>query len=100
MVSFRTVAPVVVLVAALSLLQVARAQESLAEGQVVKVDEPAGTITLKHGPVQSLGMNEDGKTDDFRVKDGLVFNAIKEGDKIRFAAERVNGQATLTRIEK
>ena len=41
-------------------------------------------------------MNEGGKTDDFN----LVFNALKVGDKIRFAVERVNGEPTITKIEK
>jgi Cu/Ag efflux protein CusF len=45
-------------------------------------------------------MNEGGQTDDFKVKDGLVFNALKVGDKIRFAVERVNGEPTITKIEK
>jgi Cu/Ag efflux protein CusF len=62
--------------------------------------EQAGKIGLTHGPIQSLGMNEGGQTDDFKVKDGLVFNALKVGDKIRFAVERVNGEPTITKIEK
>jgi Cu(I)/Ag(I) efflux system protein CusF len=75
-------------------------QEILVDGQVVEIDEAAEKITLTHGPIQSLGINEGGKTDEFKVKDGLVFNALKVGDKIRFAAERVNGEPTITIIEK
>ncbi len=75
-------------------------QDGLADGQVVKMDERAGKITVTHGPIQGLGINESGRTDEFAVKDGLVFNALKEGDKIRFSAERVNGEPTITRLEK
>ena len=75
-------------------------QDVLADGQVVKIDEGAGKITVTHGPIQGIGINESGRTDEFAVKDGLVFNALKEGDKIRFAAERVNGEPTITRLEK
>lgn len=100
MVSVKAMGGAIVLALALSFSQMSLGQEVLADGQVVKVDEPAGKIGVKHGPIQSLGMNEDGKTDDFRVKDGLLFNALRVGDKIRFAAERINGDLTITRVEK
>jgi Cu/Ag efflux protein CusF len=85
---------------ALTLSHPSLSQDVLADGQVVKIDEGAGKITVTHGPIQGLGINESGRTDEFAVKDGLVFNALKEGDKIRFAAERVNGEPTITRLEK
>jgi Cu(I)/Ag(I) efflux system periplasmic protein CusF len=85
---------------ALTLSNPSFSQDVLADGQVVKIDERAGKITVTHGPIRGLGINESGRTDEFAVKDGLVFNALKEGDKIRFAAERVNGEPTITRLEK
>ena len=69
-------------------------------GEVAKIDEPSGKITIKHGPMAGLGMSEDGKTDEFRPKDGLLFNALKVGDKIKFTAERINGELTVTKVEK
>jgi Cu(I)/Ag(I) efflux system protein CusF len=75
-------------------------ESSFVNGEVTKIDEPAGTVTIKHGPIASLSLNQDGKTDDFRPKDGLLFNALKVGDKIRFTAERMNGQLTIVRLEK
>jgi Cu(I)/Ag(I) efflux system periplasmic protein CusF len=94
-----------ILSAALFVLTVGAApsfgQESaFVSGEVTKIDEPAGKIAVKHGPITSLSMNEDGKTDEFRPKDGLLFNALKVGDKIRFTAERANGVLTLARVEK
>jgi Cu/Ag efflux protein CusF len=85
---------------ALTLSHPSLSQDVLADGQVVKIDEGAGKITVTHGPIQGLGINESGRTDEFSVKDGLVFNALKEGDKIRFAVERVNGEPTITKLEK
>jgi len=69
-------------------------------GEIVKIDERAGKVSIKHGPIASLNLNEDGKTDDFRPKDGLLFNALKVGDKIRFTAERANGELTIVKLEK
>jgi Cu(I)/Ag(I) efflux system protein CusF len=100
MVPIKAVGVVTVFAVALAFSQVSLSQGVLSDGQVIKIDEQAGKIGLTHGPIQSLGMTEGGKTDDFKVKDGLVFNALKVGDKIRFAVERVNGEPTITKIEK
>jgi Cu/Ag efflux protein CusF len=75
-------------------------ESALVNGEVTKIDEPAGKVSIKHGPIASLNLNEDGKTDDFRPKDGLLFNALKVGDKIRFTAERMNGELTIVKLEK
>ena len=100
MVAIKALGFVSVLALGLAFSQLSLSQEVLADGQVVNIDEQAGKIRLTHGPIQSMGMNEGGKTDDFKVKDGLVFNALNVGDKIRFAAERLNGEPTITKIEK
>ena len=75
------------------------AQTPLAEGQVVKIDQAAGKITIKHGPLKQFGM-EEGMTMVYRAADPAMLNAVKPGDKIKFAPDRVNGQFTVTRIEK
>jgi Cu(I)/Ag(I) efflux system periplasmic protein CusF len=75
------------------------AQLPLADGQVVKIDQAAGKITIKHGPLQQFGMDE-GMTMVYRAADPAMLGALKPGDKIRFAPTNVNGQFTATRIEK
>jgi len=75
------------------------AQSSLVAGTVTRIDESAGKITLRHGPIKKLDMNE-GMTMVFRAQDPAMLKRVKVGDKVRFDAERVNGQITLTRIEK
>ena len=56
------------------------AQSLMVNGEVKKIDESAGKITLKHGPIKSLGMDE-GMTMVFRVKDPAMLKAVKEGEK-------------------
>ena len=73
--------------------------QSMVNGQVTKIDETAGKITLKHGPIKKLDMNE-GMTMVFRVQDPAMLKQVKVGDKVRFDADRVNGQITVTKIEK
>jgi Cu(I)/Ag(I) efflux system protein CusF len=67
-------------------------------GEVQKIDETAGKITLKHGPIKSLGMDQ-GMTMVFSI-DPSALKGIKVGDKVMFQPERVNGQLTVTKIEK
>jgi Cu/Ag efflux protein CusF len=75
------------------------AQSAMINGQVTKIHEFAGKITLKHGPIKKLGMDE-GMTMVFRVQDPAMLKQVKVGDKVKFDADRVNGQFTVTKIEK
>ena len=77
----------------------AAAQTAPVEGSVVKIDESAGKITLKHGPIKKLDMDE-GTTMVFRVQDTAVLKTVKVGDKVKFDADRVNGQLTVTTLQK
>lgn len=67
------------------------------EGEVRKVDKDQGKITLKHGPITNLEM--PGMTMVFRVKDPAMLDKVKAGDKIRFTADKVEGNITVTTIE-
>jgi len=79
--------------------QSAVAQADLIDGQVMKIDQSAGKITIKHGPAKKLGM-ENGMTMVYKAQDPAVLKIVKAGDKIKFDAEQVNGQYTVTKIEK
>lgn len=71
---------------------------ALVDGEVRRVDRAAHKLTLRHGPIPSLDMTA--MTMVFRVADASMLNAVKTGDKVRFAAERVGGDLTVTRIEQ
>lgn len=73
--------------------------QALIDGQVTKIDESAGKITIRHGPIKKFDM-DDGMTMVFRAGDPSILKTVKAGDKIRFDADKVNGQFTVTRIEK
>lgn len=67
------------------------------DGEVRKVDRDAGKLTLRHGPIDNLGM--PGMTMVFRVVDARMLDGLQAGDKVKFAAERINGAITVTAIE-
>ncbi len=71
----------------------------MADGEVTKVDESAGKITIKHGPMPKFDM-EGGMTMVFRAQDPAMLKQVKAGDKIKFEADKVSGQFTVTKIEK
>jgi Cu(I)/Ag(I) efflux system periplasmic protein CusF len=75
------------------------AQGSEIKGEVKKIDEGAGKITLKHGPAKNLGMDEP-MTMVYRVKDPAMLKQIKVGDKVQFEAEEADKGYTVTRLQK
>ena len=68
-------------------------------GQVTKIDQAASKITIRHGPIKKFDM-DDGMTMVFRVKDPAMLKAVKAGDKVKFEVDRINGQFTVTKIER
>ena len=69
----------------------------MSKGEVKKVDKSSGKVTIKHGPLDNLGM--PAMTMVFRVKDPAMLDQMKEGDKINFVAEKVNGAITVIQAE-
>jgi Cu/Ag efflux protein CusF len=74
-----------------------KASAPISEGEVRKVDKGAGKVTIKHGTLQNLDMPP--MTMVFRVKDPAMLDQIKEGDRIRFTAEKIDGALTVTQVE-
>jgi Cu(I)/Ag(I) efflux system protein CusF len=76
------------------------AQDAMVKGEVKKVDETAKKITLKHGAIKNLGMDEDGMTMVFKVQDPAMLKQVKAGDKVQFTAERGSDGIAITKIQK
>ncbi len=75
----------------------AQSTGQLAEGEVRKVDKEAKKLTIRHGPIPNLEMPAMSMV--FQVKDPAMLDQVKAGDKIRFQAEKVGAQYTVTHIE-
>lgn len=69
----------------------------MSEGEVRKIDKEAGKVTIKHGPLENLGM--PAMTMAYRVKDTAMLDQVKIGDKINFVADKVNGAYTVMQLE-
>ena len=71
---------------------------TLAEGEVRRVDAEAKKLTIRHGPIANLDM--PAMTMVFQVRDSALLQHVKAGDKIRFAADKIDGAYVLTQVER
>ena len=76
----------------------ARAQSPSATGEVTKLDKAGGRVTLKHGEIKNLDMPP--MTMVFRVGDPKLLDELTVGSRVRFTAEKVDGQYTVTSVIK
>ncbi|AOK31221.1 MULTISPECIES: copper-binding protein [Burkholderia] len=78
--------------------QSADAPGSMSHGEIKKIDMAAGKLTIKHGPLDNLGM--EAMTMVFKAKDPAMLSQVKVGDKIDFVAEEVDGALTVVKLQK
>lgn len=62
-----------------------------------KVDKSASRVTLAHGPLTNLNM--PAMTMAFAVKNTGWLDTLKDGSKVRFIADRVDGTFTVVHLE-
>jgi Cu/Ag efflux protein CusF len=67
-------------------------------GEIQKVDEASGKMTIKHGAI--INLNMEAMTMVFKASDPAMLKVVKIGDKIMFTANKVNGQLTVLSIKK
>jgi Cu/Ag efflux protein CusF len=67
-------------------------------GVVSEVDQAAGTVTLDHEEIPNLQMAPMIMV--YPVKNPGLLKGLKAGDKVKFEAEEINGQASVVEIEK
>jgi protein-tyrosine-phosphatase len=72
-----------------------QAQETL-RGVVSSVDERNDRITVRLQPAETAG----DVARDFKVQDGLIFNAVRYGDPIEITVESINGTETIVQLRK
>ena len=71
---------------------------AFADGEVRRVDKDARKITIRHGAIANLEMPP--MTMVFQVRDAALLENVKPGDKIRFAADKVDGAYVMTQMEQ
>lgn len=69
----------------------------LSQGEVRKIDLAGQKITLRHGPIDSVGMPP--MTMVFGVRDAALLEGISVGDKVRFQVEQQGSQFVVTELQ-
>ena len=75
------------------------AQQSMT-GTISKVDEASGKVAIQQTQGGTVGASSGAAPEEFKVQDGLLFNAIKPGDKVTFTVTDSGGVKTITKLEK
>jgi Cu(I)/Ag(I) efflux system periplasmic protein CusF len=75
----------------------AAADRPLSEGEVRRIDHAQGKVTLRHGPLENLGM--PAMTMVFTATDKNLLDGLKVGDKVRFTADRKDGGYLVKAIQ-
>ena len=69
----------------------------MVDGEVQMVDKQARNITLRHGEIRNVQM--PAMTMVFGVKDSVLLDKVKKGDKVKFKVEALGGTPMVTLIE-
>ena len=78
--------------AAAAIVSSAAFAQQTGSGSITKVDEASGKIAIQQTQSGTVGANSGGAA-EFKVQDGLMFNALKPGDKVsvRYIGRLTNG---------
>ncbi len=68
----------------------------MSQGEVRKIDLAAKKITLRHGPLKSVGMPP--MTMVFSVRDAALLEGVKVGDKVDFQVEMQGNLMVVTEL--
>jgi Cu/Ag efflux protein CusF len=71
--------------------------DNMADGEIRKIDRDNKKMTIKHGDIKSLDM--PGMTMVFQIRDMALLEAFKAGDKVKFAAEKLDGAFVVTGMQ-
>ena len=74
------------------------AQTPQATGEVTKLDKTNSRITLRHGEIKNLDMPP--MTMTFRVREGKLLDSVAVGERVRFTAEKLDGNYVVTALSK
>jgi len=69
----------------------------LSQGEVRKVDAAAQKITLRHGPIASIGMPP--MTMVFEVENAQLLEGVSAGEKVNFQVQKQGNRYIVTELQ-
>ena len=77
-------------------MDMSQASASMTDGEIKKVDQSTGKVTIKHGEIKHMDM--PGMTMVFTAKDKSLLGKVKPGDKVKFMVVNEGGKMVVTDI--
>ncbi|MGY3691605.1 Cu/Ag efflux protein CusF [Bradyrhizobium sp. USDA 3240] len=88
-------------VSLLTLTMAFAAAQETHRGTIVSVDEPTGSITVQQSPSAPPAAGDSARSPKtFAVQDGLLFNALRAGDRVAFSSKEIKGTNTITQLQR
>ena len=84
--------------AAIAMMSAATIAQQSHHGTVVQVEEAKGTITVSEA-MTTGSTSQPNTAQEYKVQDGLLFNALNVGDVVTFTAEEKDGVKTITKLQ-
>ena len=78
-------------------MDMSQASASMTDGEIKKVDQANGKVTIKHGEIKHMDM--PGMTMVFTAKDKSLLSNVKPGDKVKFMVVNEGGKMVVTDIQ-
>jgi Cu(I)/Ag(I) efflux system protein CusF len=78
-------------------MDMSQASASMTDGEIKKVDQATGKVTIKHGEIKHMDM--PGMTMVFTAKDKSLLGKVKPGDKVKFMVINEGGKMVVTDIQ-
>jgi len=86
---------------ALALCAVGVFAQEMRQGTISRVDPAKGTIAVAESQAGTTGSSTTmSAAQEYKLQDPLLFNAIKDGDRISFSVEDKDGVKTVTKLQE
>jgi Cu/Ag efflux protein CusF len=87
--------------AAITIGSASLAQSAQTTGRILKIDATNGKITLEHKQAGTVGAAAAKDiVDEYKIGNGLPFNAFRAGDQVIYTEQQVGGVWTVTQMQK
>jgi Cu/Ag efflux protein CusF len=87
-------------IAATAMFAVGALAQQSHHGTVVQVEQAKGTITVTEALAGTTGSSSGATAHEYKLQDGLLFNALKVGDVVTFTVEEKGGVKTITNLQE
>ena len=95
---------IMITVAAIALCGSVSAQQQSGVGTITGINRLTGRVAIKPTQSETVGSNttafEPAPSEEFRVKDGVLLDAVHAGDSVTYTVAETGGVKTITKLDR